>query len=227
MNRLTFLANRYQTDKGTQYGACHAYTEIYDKYFQDIRDRVERPRILEIGVLDGASLAMLNEYFDYNCDIVAFDIEDKTQYMSENVTIYKGDQSDANFLSWLVDCYQNAKFDIIIDDGSHFWQHQLISFYYLSHVLANNGIYIIEDIFTSDIRYNTCDENDTNISFDDTPMSFLTTPKHTKLLTEEQNIELKNRLNVVNIYQRRNDLVQYSIWLHNWSKTAIITLFNT
>ena len=55
-------------------------------------------------------------------------------------------------------------------------------------------------------------------------MSFLTTPKHTKLLTEEQNIELKNRLDVVNIYQRRNDLVQHSIWTHDWSKTAIITL---
>ena len=224
MNRLTFLANRYQTDKGTQCGACHGYTEIYDRYFQDIRDRVERPRILEIGVLDGASLAMLNEYFDYHCDIVAFDIEDKTQYMSENVTIYKGDQSDNVFLSWLTDCYQNAKFDIILDDGSHFWRHQLISFYYLSHALADNGIYIIEDIFTSDIRDGVCDENNQNVTFDDTPMSFLTTPKHTKFLTEEQNIELKNRLNDVNIYQHRNDLVKYSIWTHDWSKTAIITL---
>ena len=36
--------------------------------------------------------------------------------------------------------------------------------------------------------------------------------------------ELKNRIDVVNVYQRRNDLVKYSFWAYNWSKTAIITL---
>ena len=221
MNRLTFFANKYGTDKGTKIGVQHGYTEIYDSYFLKIRDRVERPHILEIGVLDGASLSMLNEYFDYNCDIVGIDIEDKTQYASNNVTIYRADQSDPQFLTWFVDNYRNSKFDIIIDDGSHFWEHQLTSLFYLSPIVAENGIYIIEDVFSSDMMAGT---QHSDVTTDDSTLSFLTTPKTTKLLSEEQNIILKNRLNTVNIYQRKNPLMIYSIWKHDWSKTAIITL---
>lgn len=57
MNRLTEIANRYNTDKGTNSNCdnnCkgHGFTEFYYNYFKDLK----HPIILEIGVWKGASI---------------------------------------------------------------------------------------------------------------------------------------------------------------------------
>jgi len=70
--------------------------------------------------------------------------------------LFYGDQSDASFLSaverdlGLAQHGNGAKFDIIIDDGSHVPWHQIFTLERIfSHWLADGGIYIIEDIETS------------------------------------------------------------------------------
>jgi len=62
------------------------------------------------------------------------------------VTIFTGDQSDPHFLKSLTDKYQ---YDIIIDDGSHFPQHQILTFQHLFSVLKPGGLYVVEDLETS------------------------------------------------------------------------------
>jgi len=55
MHRLTELANKYETDKGS---LNHNYTEVYPKYLP------ENPKkMMEIGIWKGSSLRMWNEYY--------------------------------------------------------------------------------------------------------------------------------------------------------------------
>jgi demethylmacrocin O-methyltransferase len=57
------------------------------------------------------------------------------------------DQSSSSDLRTL--CDREGPFDIIIDDGSHQNAHQIFTFYEIFDRLAENGLYIIEDIQTS------------------------------------------------------------------------------
>ena len=59
----------------------------------------------------------------------------------------QGDQSDPEFLKALIK--KIGKPDIIIDDGSHYNKHVLASFGILFPLLSDNGIYVIEDLYTS------------------------------------------------------------------------------
>ena len=52
IKNLTSIAEFYKTDK-----LDHGYTNIYEKYFKDIRD--EKLKILEIGIADGKGSALL------------------------------------------------------------------------------------------------------------------------------------------------------------------------
>ena len=65
MTKLTEIGLKHRTDKAYE----HQFTEAYDEYFQ----RYTNPRLLEIGVYNGASLQTYNEYFDYNCTLIGMD----------------------------------------------------------------------------------------------------------------------------------------------------------
>lgn len=45
---LTDPANRYRSDKGTEFGEMHGYTQLYERLFEPLRQ--ERFRLLEIGL---------------------------------------------------------------------------------------------------------------------------------------------------------------------------------
>jgi len=65
---LDELGLKYRTDKSS---GGHNYLTLYERYFAPIRS--ERVKILEIGVLNGASLAVWEEYFP-NGTIIGADI---------------------------------------------------------------------------------------------------------------------------------------------------------
>ena len=75
MKELTLLANKYKSDKGIEHGSAHGFTELYDEYFFNIKNK--KINILEIGVQDGSSLKMWFDYFP-NAKIYGLDIEDKS-----------------------------------------------------------------------------------------------------------------------------------------------------
>jgi hypothetical protein len=65
-------------------------------------------------------------------------------------SIYHGDQSNIKFLDAFIEQTDTSgALDIIIDDGSHMPEHQLISFERLWLEVAPGGYYFIEDIETS------------------------------------------------------------------------------
>lgn len=98
--------------------------------------------MLEIGINTGSSLKLWKEYFS-NAYIHGADI--RLEEKGGGYQVHRVDQSDISQLRKLKDAIKSAFF--IIDDGSHVPTHQVISFEYLfRELLADNGIYIVEDI---------------------------------------------------------------------------------
>ena len=145
-HNLDFLALKYGTDK-----RAHGYIEHYQRIFAPLRKRALN--ILEIGVggykdssVGGESLRMWQEYFP-NSLIYSFDIEDKRAFEDKRIKIFQGNQNDPFFLEDLA--AKIGRIDIVIDDGSHISSHIITSFRTLFPKLAENGIYVIEDLHTS------------------------------------------------------------------------------
>jgi hypothetical protein len=136
MTKLTEIGLKYRTDKAYD----HQFTEAYDEYFQ----KYTNPRLLEIGVYNGASLQTYNEYFDYKCTLIGMDNGEQLGSIPdhENISIVIADQSRAEELASRAE----GEFDIILDDGSHFVEHQINCFKALIGKVKKGGIYIIEDL---------------------------------------------------------------------------------
>ena len=138
MNRLTELGIKYNTDKA----AGHGFTDFYHDYMV----KYTNPRLLEIGIYDGASLKMWEEFFGFPT-IVGVDIEPKKQYESVNIKTMIADQSDpTQLLKCLEVC---SEYDIIVDDGGHTMQQQLVTIATLFPHLKSGGLYVLEDLHTS------------------------------------------------------------------------------
>jgi SAM-dependent methyltransferase len=154
MNRLTEIANRIGTDKGTMdYG--HSYTEIYHEMFDELSKK--HVKMLEIGVADprfpGASLKMWNEYFP-DIELIGYDInEEAKKFEQKNVSVFIGDQNNPVHLEKCIKTY-GGDFDIIVDDGSHYGEHIVTSFKTLYPYLKEDGIYIIEDLHAAQLDEN-------------------------------------------------------------------------
>lgn len=130
----------------------HHYFDIYDRHFREIRDakaaKGERVNLLEIGISHGGSLQMWNDYFKGNVNIYAVDINPECKkFETENVKIFIGSQQDVAFLQQLKSSL--PKVDILIDDGGHTMKQQIVSFEQLYDHVADNGIYLCEDLHTS------------------------------------------------------------------------------
>lgn len=143
MNELDKLARFYGTDKSSD---IHNYCVKYEKYLPFKRD--DKIKILEIGVLGGASVKMWNKYF-YNSLVVGIDIKDDCkEYETENIKIEIGDQTNEKFLDYIYEKY--GDFDLIIDDGSHINSDTIKTFKILfQRHLKSGGIYVVEDSVTS------------------------------------------------------------------------------
>lgn len=122
------------------------YFEIYHTYFQRFRDK--ECVILEIGVSMGGSLQMWKHYFGDNVKIYAIDIDPNCkQFEDESTTIFIGSQSNRKFLREVKE--KIPKVDILIDDGGHRMDEQIITFEELYGHIKEDGIYLCEDTHTS------------------------------------------------------------------------------
>jgi hypothetical protein len=157
-NEMTLdqIAVKHQTDKATIYPSpsVHGYAPIYDSFFTKWRN--DNIRLLEIGVcmdgekgVGGHSVRMWLEYFK-NAEIFTFDIIDMKErepFKSDSrVKFHRGDQGNRKDLSEMVDTFGGKDFDIIIEDGSHNHDHQMISLAHLFKHVKSRGYFVIEDI---------------------------------------------------------------------------------
>lgn len=63
--------------------------------------------------------------------------------------MHYGSQDDPIFLNQVINQVKQNRFDIIIDDGGHTMNQQLVSLKTLLSSVRPNGIYVIEDLETS------------------------------------------------------------------------------
>jgi hypothetical protein len=142
MKKLSELAKNFKTDKGI---GLHEYTEVYDVYLDPIKD--EKMNFLEIGVFEGESLKLWEEYLK-NSNILGLDINsDCAKYAGGRKKVYIGSQID-EVLLWKIE-KENHPLSVIIDDGSHNWDHQIKTFKAAFPLLKAGGLYFIEDLHTS------------------------------------------------------------------------------
>lgn len=137
---LSALGLRYGTDKNF-YG--HNYLDKYELLLRPLRDKVFT--LLELGVFNGGSEKMWQEYFPL-AQIVGVDIEERCRsYEDQRIRIEIMDLGEKENLE-VLKRYQPT---VIIDDASHIWSHQILALFTLFHALPSGGIYILEDMETS------------------------------------------------------------------------------
>lgn len=122
------------------------YFEIYERHLARYRDR--EVHMLEIGVFHGGSVQMWKDYFGPKAHIYGVDISERAKSLEEDrVKIFVGDQSDPEFLATLR--RDIPRVDILLDDGGHTMQQQITTFLQLYHHIAEDGVYLCEDLHTS------------------------------------------------------------------------------
>ena len=122
------------------------YFEIYEQYFAKYKGRPIN--ILEIGISHGGSLQLWKKYFGDLVNVYAIDVNPQCKkFEEEKVNIFIGSQSDEAFLKQVKK--ELPDLDIILDDGGHTMQQQIVSFEHLYLKVKNGGLYIVEDTHTS------------------------------------------------------------------------------
>lgn len=165
---LSQLANRYETDKGTansldlSWGLqflshkCMHYTNTYEKYMGP--KRTEPISMLEIGVCDKrfpyASIKMWMSYFK-SVDFYAVDnfwghkigdkIDDIHNLNAQSINFIYADQG--SFEDWdNINAEYPGKFDFVVEDGSHWPNHMVVSLWKSIGIMKSGGYYFMEDI---------------------------------------------------------------------------------
>ncbi len=119
------------------------YFDIYDRHFSKFRDR--EVHVLEIGVHSGGSLEMWRDYFGPNCHVYGVDIVDECKvYENDWTKIFVGDQADREF--WRIFKEQVPALDIIIDDGDHHPEQQIVTLEEMLPHLRPGGVFLCEDV---------------------------------------------------------------------------------
>ncbi len=129
------------TDKGTDKNTTHSYGPVYDQLFQPHKESAKR--ILEVGVSGGFGLLAYADYFQH-AEIFGLDISDNC---ASSVKAHpRVHLTFGNALDSAVVRSVEGPFDIIIEDASHFPDHQVRHFYDFAPKVNPGGLYIIEDI---------------------------------------------------------------------------------
>ncbi len=122
------------------------YFDIYDRHFS--RYRGTDVHIVEIGIYHGGSLQMWREYFGPSAKIIGIDIDPRCKELEEEgIEIIIGNQEDREFLRSLKQ--RIPRMDILLDDGGHTMQQQIVTFEELFSHVAEDGVYLCEDLHTS------------------------------------------------------------------------------
>lgn len=127
------------------------YFDIYERHFSKYRGK--DINLLEIGVGYGGSLKMWKHYFGKinnkaKVNIYGIDIKERCKKFEEDgVKIFIGSQSDREFLKEVKK--EIPQLDILIDDGGHISEEQIITFEEMFEHVKEDGLYFCEDAYSS------------------------------------------------------------------------------
>jgi len=122
------------------------YFNVYDQLLSQYRDK--SIVFLEIGILDGGSLFMWRDFFGPQARIIGVDLNPEAKkWEKEGFEIFIGDQSSAEFWKKTLDTI--GKLDIVLDDGGHTYEQQIMTTESVIPFINDGGVVIIEDSHTS------------------------------------------------------------------------------
>jgi 23S rRNA U2552 (ribose-2'-O)-methylase RlmE/FtsJ len=140
-NPLLQYFDSHQSGKGIT--KWRHYFEIYHRHFARFVGR--EMHIVEVGVFSGGSLDMWKAYFGPRCHVYGVDIEPACKnYEGDRVKIFIGNQADRKF--WRTFREQVPTLDILVDDGGHVPEQQIITLEEILPHLRPGGVYLCEDV---------------------------------------------------------------------------------
>jgi hypothetical protein len=219
-NTLSELANKFETDKGTSdslnlsWGVeyithkCMHYTTTYEKYMES--KKTENISMLEIGVCDKrfpyASIKMWKSYFK-NVDFYAVDnfwghkigdkIEDIDKLNNQDINFIYADQGSFDDWDELNKLFPN-KFDFIVEDGSHWPNHMMVSLWKSLGVLKSGGYYFMEDI-QNPLKSRGWFKYDNALIAEEFLQTLSTGELYSSFLNEQQNKDIQDNFELVEI----------------------------
>jgi hypothetical protein len=147
MKTLSELCDQHKKGDWPDKNSSHSYIEIYEKILAPYRGSAKN--ILEIGLMSGESLRMWADYFmgvvyGMDCEIKPIGgMADLTGVISEGFRVMIGDASNPHDIAKY---FKGIKFDVVIEDANHNVDQQLQIYAALRPYMAEESIYIIEDI---------------------------------------------------------------------------------
>ena len=126
------------------------YFEIYHRHLA--RFRGKPVKMLEIGIFSGGSLGMWRSYFGEQCHIYGVDIEEACKaYEGDGVSVHIGDQEDEAFWDRFIS--EVPYVDVLIDDGGHTPEQQIVTLKKMLPRIRPGGVYICEDVHAINHRF--------------------------------------------------------------------------
>ena len=119
------------------------YFDIYERHFSKYVGK--EVHIAEVGIYSGGSLKMWKSYFGDKCKIYGIDIQKEClKYEDENVKVFIGDQENRDF--WKSFKEKVPRLDILIDDGGHLDEQQIVTLEEILPHISPGGVYLCEDV---------------------------------------------------------------------------------
>lgn len=148
MKSKNTLRQLYTEHDGKVSDKWNIYLTEYERIFEEYKD--EPIKLLEIGIQNGGSIEIWSKYFQKAENLVGCDINPdcaRLKYSDPRITVVIGnanlDITQSKILS------NGPIFDLIIDDGSHLSSDIVKSFVRYFPYLADNGVFIVEDLHAS------------------------------------------------------------------------------
>lgn len=126
------------------------YLELYHRHLHKFVGR--QVTIVEVGVYSGGSMQMWRHYFGEGCRVHGVDIQEECKvYGDSHTTIHIGDQADRAFWKRFRESIPSV--DVLIDDGGHRPEQQMVTLEEMLPHLRPGGVYICEDVHGSGNRF--------------------------------------------------------------------------
>ncbi len=131
-----FKESKLHSSKSNTYFSI--YTELFEKY------RSKKITFVEIGVKWGGSLLMWKKFFGDKARVIGIDFYPETKKLEKHgLEIFIGDQSSEIF--WKNFFLEVGKIDILLDDGGHTNENQILTLNNVINNVNDDGLIVIED----------------------------------------------------------------------------------
>lgn len=144
--------NGFEFPGGTDKGSSHTYTSSYERLLKPYR--FENIKLVEIGIQYGGSALLFHEYLP-NAEFIFIDIVNQihpnilNKMDNKRYSLYFDDAYSDGFVSALSKQHSDG-FDILIDDGPHTLESQILCIQKYLPLIKPNGMLIVEDVQSID-----------------------------------------------------------------------------